>query len=128
MSFDKFIYNRRFSYKILKPHELQLFYKNSIFIGTEFDKKHGYIHLSNGLTQTKNIIEKFYQFDSVEVLQISNDKLAGLKFKKNKIDGDIYPYLYSYLSINDIVDVRSIPYDKNNLETRYNNLYKFEVL
>jgi uncharacterized protein (DUF952 family) len=112
----------KFSYKVLKPFELHRFYADGIFSGNQLDKSHGYIHLCGNLTQTKNIIHKFYQFESVKILQFPNHKLIDLKFEQNKPGGEFYPHLYSKLLIEDIEKIYSIDFDENNINEYYRTL------
>ena len=112
----------KFSYKVLKPHELELFYKNRIFTGTSLDKLSGFIHLSKDLSKANKIIHKFYHHESIRILQLSNDKLCDLRYEQNKTGGDFYPHLYSKLFIESIKSIYSIDFDENKVNSYYVNL------
>lgn len=115
------------SYKILKPFELQQFFNHGIFAGTVLDKKSGFIHLCKDLKQTKQTIWKFYQYESIKILQLPNDKLFGLKFESNGPGRELYPHLYSKLIIEHIEKIYSIDFDENQFnsyEKKINQLDK----
>ena len=119
---NRFISNIKYSYKILKPFELQLFYRDSIFAGTTLDKSHGFIHLCRDITQTKKIIWRYYQYESIKILQFPNDKLVGLKFEQNIPSRELYPHLYSPLTTRHINNIYSIDFDENQI-----NMYEEKI-
>ena len=92
-------------YKVLTHKEWASFQSEGIFIGSDMDKKDGFIHAAFK-TQYSNIIKKFFkEIESLILVEINVDLLEEgcLKIESNKPGGDEYPHLYGEIPFESIL-------------------------
>jgi len=95
--------NFRFIYKICTKSEWQEVKNKGQLIGSKKDLEDGYIHFS-GVDQVEGTLKKFYtnQKDLI-LLKVDTLKLDNLLWEQAS-DGNMFPHLYSSISVSNIVD------------------------
>ena len=95
--------NFKFVYKICSKFEWLEYKKKDQLTGSKKDLEDGYIHFS-GEDQVEGTLKKFYtnQKDLI-LLKVDTLKLDHLLWEQAS-DGNMFPHLYSFLDISNIVD------------------------
>lgn len=90
-------------YKILLKSELEQFDQTKEFVGSNMDKKDGYIHMCSTLSQIDRVKGKYYKDVETYLLQIDSSKLDNLKYETIS-NGDIYPHQYGKLLWDQVIE------------------------
>jgi uncharacterized protein (DUF952 family) len=102
----------QFVYKICSESEWSSAKKKDKFKGTKKDIEDGYIHLSKKDQIRSTLAKYFFKQNKLVLIKIDNSKLQNLIWEKST-EGQLFPHLYSYLSLNQVVQEYKILFKKN---------------
>ena len=95
--------NLEFIFKIIDKEEWEEAKLTGTYIGSDKDKKDGYIHFSEE-DQVPETLKKYYQNkENLILLKVNAFKLEHLLWEQAS-NGDMYPHLYSHLDISTVVN------------------------
>ena len=98
-------------YKILPLNEWTAAQVSGRFEGSAIDLQDGYIHLSTAAQAGETARRYFRGLTGLVVLEIEGDDLGpALKWEPSR-GGDLFPHLYSALSVGDVRVVHDAPLD-----------------
>ena len=104
---------KKFIYKICKISEWTRAKKQGKFIGTKKDIEDGFIHFSKK-KQVKSTLKKYFvNNNNLILLKVNTIKLDKLIYEKST-DENLFPHLYSHLSIKHVERVYKIILLANN--------------
>ena len=99
--------NFKYVYKICTKSEWQEVKSKGQLKGSKKDLEDGYIHFS-GDDQIAGTLKKFYKNQkNLILLKVDTLKLDHLIWEQAS-DGNMFPHLYSYLDISNVIDVFEI--------------------
>ena len=96
-------------YKILGRAEWEAAKSSGTFVGSDVDRRDGFIHFSTG-PQAQETARRYFagQVDLV-ILEIEADDLgSALKWEPSR-GGDLFPHLYRGLDVSAVLAVHSAP-------------------
>ena len=94
--------NLKFIYKIIDSTEWQKAKEKGSYIGSKKDLQDGFIHFS-GEEQVESTLQKYYLKEKdLILLKVETLKLDHLIWEQAS-DGNMFPHLYSPLSIDNVV-------------------------
>ena len=104
----------KFVYKICTKAEWLKAKNNGKFIGSEKDLEDGYIHFSDK-EQLKGTLSNFFSNQkNLILIKVDALKLEHLIYEQAS-DGNMFPHLYSYLDIKNIISEYEIALNKDGL-------------
>jgi len=96
-------------YKILGPEEWRAAESAGVFIGSEIDRRDGYIHLSDAAQAAETAAKWFAGRDGLVLVAVDADRLGGkLKWEPSR-GGQLFPHLYAELSLAEVAWMRPLP-------------------
>ena len=99
-------------YKICSKGEWTKAKKLHVFLGSEVDKRDGYIHFSSGNQVCETAELHFKGEEGLVLLEIKTDKLK-IKWEKSRND-NFFPHLYSSLPTAEVTREFTLILDENN--------------
>ena len=104
--------NLEFIFKIINKEEWEEAKLTGTYIGSDKDKKDGYIHFSEE-DQIPETLKKYYQNKkNLILLKVNAFKLEHLLWEQAS-NGDMYPHLYSSLDTTTVVNEYDLPLNKD---------------
>ncbi len=106
---------KKFIYKICYKKDWIKAKKKEKFYGGKNDKLDGYIHFSNK-NQVSSTLKKYFcnEKEKLLLLKVSTSNLNNLYWEKSR-NSLLFPHLYSYLNLKDVVKVYKIILKKNGI-------------
>ena len=98
---------KKFIYKICLNSEWIDAQKKKIFNGSKKDNLDGYIHFSEKDQVKSTLSRHFLNIDKLVLLKVETSNLKKLIWEKS-LDGLMFPHLYSYLEINNVINTYKI--------------------
>jgi uncharacterized protein (DUF952 family) len=96
-------------YKILKRTEWEAALRAKEFVGSEVDRRDGYIHFSTAEQAAETAAKHFRGQADLVVLKVSSEKLgAALRWEPSR-GGALFPHLYEPLSTEHVDAVHDAP-------------------
>ena len=99
--------NLKYIYKIIDNDEWKKAKESGLYFGSSKDLEDGYIHFSDE-NQVEGTLKKYY-FNKRNLLLLKVDtlKLDHLFWEQGS-DGNMFPHLYSYLDIKNVISENKI--------------------
>ena len=98
-------------YKILGRAEWEAAKAKGTFEGSAVDLHDGYIHFSTGPQAPETALRYFSGQADLVVLEVEADSLGpALKWEPSR-GGDLFPHLYSSLTLSEVLAVRPVAVD-----------------
>ena len=117
--------NLEFIFKIVDKEEWQKAKLIGTFIGSDKDKKDGYIHFSEE-DQVQETLKKYYQNrENLILLKVNAFKLEHLLWEQAS-NGDMYPHLYSPLDIKNVESEHELILDEEGMHKLPEILKKYQ--
>lgn len=79
------------------------------FAGAEIDLADGYIHFSTAQQVRETAAKHFANRSDLVLLSVNSDRLGDAIRWEPSRGGDLFPHLYSILSIDDVIMVDTMP-------------------
>ena len=95
--------NLEFIFKVINKEEWQKAKQSGTYVGSDKDKKDGYIHLSEDDQVLETLKKHYSNKENLVLLKVNAFKLEHLLWEQAS-NGDMYPHLYSPLDVNTVVD------------------------
>ena len=96
-------------YKIMSEAEWAKAKAEGEFVGAEIDLADGYIHFSTAQQVRETAAKHFANRSDLVLLSVNSDGLgAAIKWEPSR-GGDLFPHLYSNLSVGDVTMVNAMP-------------------
>ena len=95
-------------FKICHMAEWQAAQPSKVFHGTAKDGEDGFLHFSTGMQIPATLNRHYADADNLVLVAVEADRLGRrLKWEPSS-NGDLYPHLYSVLSLSDVAWALSI--------------------
>ena len=95
--------NLEFIFKVINKEDWQKAKQSGTYVGSDKDKKDGYIHLSEDDQVLETLKKHYSNKENLVLLKVNAFKLEHLLWEQAS-NGDMYPHLYSPLDVNTVVD------------------------
>ena len=95
--------NLEFIFKVINKEEWQKAKQSGTYLGSDKDKKDGYIHFSEDDQVLETLKKHYPNKENLVLLKVNAFKLEHLLWEQAS-NGDMYPHLYSSLDVNTVVD------------------------
>ena len=95
--------NLEFIFKVINKEEWQKAKQSGTYVGSDKDKKDGYIHFSEDDQVLETLKKHYPNKENLVLLKVNAFKLEHLLWEQAS-NGDMYPHLYSPLDVNTVVD------------------------